>query len=299
MASYEFETYAAAVPELPEAETIARSLHDALTGRRLGTPILERADIVRHAEAPLETLARRRVVMVSRRGKRVLIQLDRDLTLVFALGMTGRLLVESAAAPPTRHTHLRIPLAGSDWELRFHDPRRFGGLWLVRTTEVRPATALETGNGHRTPRALPLGDEPLTVTLPRFRRLLRRRRQIKALLLDQSVIAGLGNIYADEGLHRARIHPLRCADTLTDPEVATLRRALRVVLSAAIDADGSTLMDYRTPLGRPGSFQRQHRVYQRAGKPCKSCRTPIERIVAAGRTTHFCPRCQPRRVTGS
>ena len=271
------------MPELPEAETIARDLHEAIVGRTLRRIRLTRPDIVRHADGDLvRHLRSRRVTDVYRRGKRIVLALDDGNRLVFALGMSGRITIEQSRHPCLPHTHLRMAFGDGRREIRFRDPRRFGGVWYMNAHD----------NG--SPRPLPEGVEPLDVSLPVFRRLLRRKRQIKALLLDQSVIAGLGNIYCDEALHQARIHPLTRAADLTADQTAALRRAIRRVLRSAINFRGSTLMDYRAADGQPGRFQSRHRVYNRQGKPCRRCKTPIERILAASRSTHFCPTCQPR-----
>ncbi|NOS99407.1 MAG: bifunctional DNA-formamidopyrimidine glycosylase/DNA-(apurinic or apyrimidinic site) lyase [Phycisphaerales bacterium] len=287
------------MPELPEAETIARELATALTGRVLNRPIVVRADVV-HGDVRLvttyDTPSRRdltigrprndgapgRVIDVGRRGKRVIVQMEHGARITFALGMTGSVTIEEAGAECAAHTHLRIPIGDGEREVRFCDPRRFGGVWISNGREP------DTGR-----RLRPLGPEPLDVTASEFRRIMRRRRQVKALLMDQQALAGMGNIYCDESLHRAGIHPRTPASELTDGRVAALRRAIRSVLRSAIRFNGSTIMDYRTPGGREGSFQLRHRVYQREGLPCRTCRTPIERITAAGRSTHFCPRCQP------
>ncbi len=277
----------ATMPELPEVETIARQLQSRLAGRRFGAVHLGRPDIVHAASAPLErALPGRRIVAVSRRAKRIMIRLEPAGDLVFHLGMTGRLTVEAAATPLEMHTHLRVaisfPAGGEAAELRFRDPRRFGGVWVL--DEGMEATGRLMGA---------LGPEPLTLRLAEFRGLIARRRQIKALLLDQTAIAGLGNIYCDESLHRARIHPLTSGDRLDPADAAALLRAIKQVLREAIRHRGTTLMDYRSADGEPGSFQRRHRVYHREGSPCRTCRTPIVRTVAAGRSTFWCPRCQP------
>lgn len=270
------------MPELPEVETIARQLHAGLTGRRLGALTLSRADIVRAAPGPLaDLLPGRGVIGVTRRAKRVIVALDPPGELIFHLGMTGRLTITPAGAPLEPHTHLRIGVENG--ELRFRDPRRFGGVWL-----------LAAGDGATAPRLGALGPEPLTLRLPEFRRILARRRQIKALLMDQAAIAGLGNIYCDESLHAARVHPLTPACDLPLEGARRLLHAIKRILRRAINHRGTTFMDYRSPDGQPGSFQRLHRVYQRDGSPCKTCRTKIVRMVAAGRGTFLCPRCQRR-----
>ncbi len=269
------------MPELPEAETIARQLHRELAGKTLGRVALMRPDIVHGDDGLLDSLLpRRRVKRVWRRAKRVQIELTGDVRLVFRLGMTGRLGVGPADLPLEKHTHLRIAVEGTTHELRFCDPRRFGGLWILTARDDDPDGKL--------------GLEPLDATPGQFRAALSRRRQIKALLMDQSAVAGLGNIYCDESLYAARIHPLTRAARLDREAVVRLLRAIKRTLRRAIRFNGSTLMDYRDADGREGSFQKLHRVYQREGHPCRTCRTPIRRILAAGRSTFFCPKCQRR-----
>ncbi len=301
------------MPELPEAETIARQLQRQLAGRAFGRVRLTRKDIVHGDPTPLGTLlGGRGIRRVRRRAKRVILELVGGVDLVFRLGMTGRMVVCADGEPVEKHTHLRIgidassrgnlnssgrlqqppPLPRGDQggssncskELRFIDPRRFGGVWCL--------------TGGRKSIGKPLGEvglEPLEMKPAAFRAAMNRRRQIKALLMDQTVIAGLGNIYCDESLHAAGIHPLTRADALDPKRANRLWRAIRATLRKAIRFNGSTLMDYRDADGREGSFQKLHRVYQRHGQPCRTCRTPIRRILAAGRSTFFCPRCQPRR----
>jgi formamidopyrimidine-DNA glycosylase len=194
------------------------------------------------------------------------------------LGMTGRLLVTTPDAPLAAHTHARLSLA-SGRELRFVDPRRFGRL------EFRD---LRRGPGFSAP-----GAEPLTIGPEEFAALFRGRRlAIKAALLNQTLLAGVGNIYADESLFRAGIRPRRRAGRLTGAELERLRRALRQVLEDAIRLGGSSVSDYVDAGGVRGFFQLEHCVYQRAGLPCRRCQTPIRRIVVAGRGTHYCARCQ-------
>ncbi len=270
------------MPELPEAETIARQLHRELEGKMLGRAFLSRTDIVHGDPTPLAKLLPGRTVQrVHRRAKQVILDLAPPLQIVFRLGMTGRLTVVPTNEPPETHTHLRICVAHEDRELRFRDPRRFGGIWVMS------GAAEYCGK-----RLGPTGPEPLETTPHGFRDLLNRNRQIKALLMDQRILAGLGNIYCDESLHAAGVHPLTPADTLSVKTSDRLLRSIKSTLRRAIRFNGSTLMDYRDADGREGSFQQLHRVYQRDGQPCKTCDTPIVRIVAAGRSTFFCPRCQ-------
>lgn len=270
------------MPELPEAETIARGLRGAMIRRKLGRVILRRMDIVRSDARTLpKMLIGRRVVDVGRRGKRVVIELDRELRLVFALGMTGRITIARIGESCPPHTHFRLAFGKGSLELRFCDPRRFGGIWLVNGHEA---------GGDAVPP--PLGVEPLEMDIRTFRTILGRKRQIKALLLDQRVIAGLGNIYCDEALHRAAIHPWSRASDIPADRVTVLLRSIRNVLREAIRQGGSTLRDYRNAVGGTGFFQQRHRVYDREGQPCGKCKADIVRILAAGRSTHLCPVCQ-------
>ncbi|MCH7591173.1 MAG: bifunctional DNA-formamidopyrimidine glycosylase/DNA-(apurinic or apyrimidinic site) lyase [Planctomycetes bacterium] len=271
------------MPELPEAETIARELHTLMRGATLDRVTLRRRDIVHGDPRPLSRILPGRIVRgVRRRAKRVILDLDPHTELVFHLGMSGRLTLQPHDDPVEKHTHLRIRLRDSDQELRFRDPRRFGGVWCL------------TGSSRHVGKRLgPLGGEPLEMKPAAFRRLLQRRRQIKALLLDQRVIAGIGNIYCDEALHAANIHPVTQAAQLESSEAGRLLRAIKSTLNKAIRFNGTTLKDYRRADGTTGSFRQFHRVYDRKGKPCQTCETPIERIIAAGRSSFFCPRCQP------
>ena len=270
------------MPELPEAETIARELDRCLVGEVvLGVRVLRR-DVIHGDPRPLGRVIRgRRVSRVSRRAKRVIVDLEGPVQLVFHLGMSGRLTVEAVDAEVLPHTHLRIRVGDGTRELRFRDPRRFGGVWC-----------LAGGERHVGRRLGPLGAEPLELTRRPFRAILARGRQIKALLLDQTIIAGLGNIYCDEALFAASIHPLTRADGLSDDQARRLLRSTKTILRKAIAYRGSTLMDYRQADGAEGSFQRHHKVYQCEGKACHRCRTPIIRLIAAGRSTFICPSCQ-------
>lgn len=270
------------MPELPEAETIARALQEGLAGRSLGEVDLRRTDIVHGDPRPLgELLPGRRVERVHRRAKQVVIELSGDAQLIFRLGMTGRLLISRVGDAVEPHTHLRVEVRRTKRELRFRDPRRFGGIWCFT-----PGCEM-VGK-----RILAAGPEPLELTSKQFRLVLRRSRRIKALLMDQQAIAGLGNIYCDESLHAAGIHPISRADALDVDASRLLLRSIKRILKRAIAHQGSTLMDYRTADGSEGSFQKQHRVYQRAGCPCRRCGAMIERTVVAGRSTFYCPSCQ-------
>jgi formamidopyrimidine-DNA glycosylase len=266
------------MPELPEVETVVRTLRPVLLNRRLTRVKLTRSDIVTPAGFDLpKHLRGRSVTDITRRGKRIVVALDDGNRLYVHLGMTGRLTVEPIDAPLEKHTHFVADLGGERRQLRFRDPRRFGGIWWIGTGSCEDR----------------MGPEPLTLRLGQLAtRLARTTRAIKNVLLDQTVIAGIGNIYADEALFAARIHPLRRANELAEDEVRRLNRAVKLTLRRAVRHRGSTLRDYVDAEGVGGAFQNLHRVYDRAGEPCRSCRRPIERVVLGGRSTHFCPRCQ-------
>ncbi len=274
------------MPELPEVETIAQGVDARVRGDRI-------ADVWfgSHRE-PFKTAPRRQasglegcvILAVHRTGKHIVCELGRDAASsvrgqwIVHLGMTGRLLVTTPDSPVAAHTHARLTLA-SGRELRFVDPRRFGRL------EFRD---LDRQAGFTGP-----GAEPLTIGAGEFAALFRGRRlAIKAALLNQKLLAGVGNIYADESLFRAGLRPRRMAGRLTRAELERLRQALLEVLKHAIRLGGSSVSDYVDANGVRGFFQLEHRVYQRSGEPCMECRTPIRRIVVAGRSTHYCPQCQ-------
>jgi formamidopyrimidine-DNA glycosylase len=261
------------LPELPEVETVVRSLRPSLIGRRILNAEFGQLRVLRglpHDTA--EALAGQRVESIERYGKFIAIRLERGI-LVVHLGMTGKLLVD---AERTKWTHAIFTLdVGS---LLFDDPRQFGRIEYGVELPGRVSA---------------LGPEPLEVSLEEFaRRLKLRGSPIKAVLLNQSVVRGVGNIYADEALFRAGIHPKRKASSLGAARVAKLYGAMREVLAEAIEGRGSSVSNYVDANGCQGSFQQQHRAYQRTGEPCFTCGTKIKRIVVAQRSTHFCPKCQ-------
>ena len=269
------------MPELPEVQTVVTTLAPRVLRRRIVRVVHLRGDMV---TAPPDVdlarqLAGRTITGVARRGKRIVFSLDDDNAFFIHLGMTGRLAVEPPDAPLANHTHLILDL-GDSRQLRFRDPRRFGEIrWLG-------CDGCEQN----------MGPEPLAMRAAQLAaRLARTTRAIKNALMDQRVVAGLGNIYVDESLFDARIHPLARADKLTAAQVAALTKSIKKVLNRAIRHRGSTLRDYVDADGVAGAFQRLHRVYDRKGEPCPRCKTPIARIVVGGRSTHFCPTCQPRR----
>jgi formamidopyrimidine-DNA glycosylase len=288
------------MPELPEVETIANGVHARAAGRRIlsvwtsGKPQTFRSPEPEIAAA----LTNARIDSVRRVGKTIVMTLDsasapksrkptpRPTEFLIHLGMTGRLLVSAADTPIPPHTHAILTLDDGR-EIRFVDPRRFGRLSL------HSAPQLTTHNSQLTTSYQGRGREPLTISLPDFVALFHNRRTpIKAALLNQSLLHGVGNIYADEALFLAGIRPRRQAARLTRAELTRLRSALVKVLRQAIKLGGSSVSDYVDADGVRGFFQLRHKVYQRTGEPCRVCGIPIQRITLAGRSTHFCPSCQ-------
>ncbi len=306
------------MPELPEVQTIVTTLQP-LVGRCVGSVRVLRGDIVRGEPVEFGKFAKgRKIRAIRRQAKRIIFDLGGERRIQFHLGMTGQLTVCKRSHPLQKHTHLRIGIAGTNDELRFRDVRRFGGVWLLNGAQgsdqgaagfslresSNTQSARRTGRSRRLKPAAPwesrglgpLGPDALEIKLRAFRQLLQRDRQIKALLLDQTAIGGLGNIYVDESLYKARIHPLTRAAELGGEQVKKLHGTMRRTLHSAIRAGGSTISDYRTPNGERGWFQTRHQVYCREGQPCRRCQAPIERIQAAGRSSHVCPNCQRRAV---
>jgi formamidopyrimidine-DNA glycosylase len=273
------------VPELPEVETVVRDLRPLLVGRRLGPISVSKHSLRRPWVSDWDLpLAGRRVVDVRRRGKWIVLVLDRARYLVIHLGMTGRLTVEPTAMPPAKHTHLIIGVGG-DRQLRFRDVRRFGSATLFEGDEALARFFEESS----------LGPEPFDCDPADWQdKFKRTTRSLKAVLLDQRVVAGVGNIYADESLFVARLHPARKGNALSVAEAERLRRAVAAVLTRAIERRGSTIRDYVGGSGRRGGYQEEFRAYGRTGDPCQRCGTPIQRVRLAGRATHYCPRCQRR-----
>jgi formamidopyrimidine-DNA glycosylase len=273
------------VPELPEVETIVADLRPHLTGRTIVRCELLFPTIVRHPEPEvfIDSAAGMRIAGMRRRGKFILIDLEKDLELVVHLGMTGQLRLVDADTPLSNHTHVIFTLDDGR-HLRYRDPRRFGRL-LLGTHESLLASK-------KMPR---LGPEPIDADFAAeelYRRLRNRRTSLKAVLLDQGAIAGVGNIYADESLHRARLRPDRLAGSLSRKSVQRLHESLRDSLRTAIINRGSSVDTYRDAWGEMGGQQEKLQVYGRAGEPCFTCGRPLAMIRLAGRSTVFCRRCQ-------
>jgi len=272
------------VPELPEVETVVRDLQPLLVGRSFTSAWASKKQLRRRWQRRWEPLlCGRGVDAVRRRGKWILIDLPGDLHLVFHLGMTGQLMVLPQSLPREDHTHLVFGLQPEPHELRFRDVRRFGSATLLGSTAE--LEAFFDGNE--------LGPEPFGVPADYWRNCLAStRRCLKAILLDQSVVAGVGNIYADESLFQARLHPERLGRDLSRSEADRLRRAIEQVLNRAIDKRGSSIRNYVGGSGQRGAYQEEFRAYGRTGKPCRRCRTALVCIRLAGRATHYCPKCQ-------
>jgi formamidopyrimidine-DNA glycosylase len=279
------------MPELPEVETIARGLAQRVNGDVIESVWLgSKPEPLKSPAAEIAaTLEARRIANVRRVGKHIVFDLDGKLKpkkkssktrtnapqaqWIVHLGMTGRMLVCQPAAEVDKHTHAIVRL-GSGRELRFVDPRRFGRLSVSRQFAAA-------------------GSEPLEVDFERFATLFRgRKTPIKSALLNQKLLSGVGNIYADESLFRAGIRPRRRAASLTRDDLRRLYASLREVLKEAIKLGGSSVSDYVGADGEEGFFQLQHRVYGREGEPCLVCKTPVKRVVIAGRSSHYCPKCQ-------
>jgi formamidopyrimidine-DNA glycosylase len=281
------------MPELPEVETVARGVHRRVRGQRIVQVWFgsHKQPFKTPAACQAKELDGRAILAVHRTGKHIVCELgaphfepldessgEVGAQWIVHLGMTGRLLVTTPAAPLVPHTHARLGLSGGK-ELRFVDPRRFGRL------ELR---LLKRDASFSAP-----GKEPLAIGTEEFAGLFHRRRlPIKAALLNQTLLAGVGNIYADESLFQAGIRPRRRCERLSKAELERLRLALQQVLLAAIRLGGSSVSDYVDADGVRGFFQLEHCVYQRTGLPCRRCETPIRRILVAGRGTHYCPQCQ-------
>ncbi len=275
------------MPELPEVETVVRDLRPRLVGRQIVSLKAGRKALRLPWDRQWENLLlRRRVRSVRRRGKWILLDLEEQRCLVIHLGMTGRLTVTPARAPVEPHTHLIFNLDRGG-QMRFNDIRRFGS-----ATFFEDCAQVERFFDQSR-----LGPEPFALESSYWRdRLAGTRRTIKAVLLDQTVVAGVGNIYADESLFEARLHPSRLAGDLDSSEAERLRRAIAKVLTRAIERRGSSIRNYVGGSGLKGSYQEEFRAYGRTGKPCPRCRTPIARMRLAGRSTHYCPRCQKESV---
>jgi formamidopyrimidine-DNA glycosylase len=273
------------MPELPEVETIANGLNARVAGDTIESVWLGKKPepLKSPAKEIARTLDGAHIKKVHRIGKHIVFDLKHgkdSAQWIVHLGMSGRMLIAEPDSEIAKHTHAIAKLA-SGKELRFVDPRRFGRLSVVIARDQQPS-------GFTGP-----GSEPLTISLEDFSKLFHKRNTpIKAALLNQKLLHGVGNIYADESLFRAGIRPRRKAGSLTRLELAKLHSAVQTVLKEAIALGGSSVSDYVDASGEEGFFQLQHRVYGRTNAYCYVCRTPIKRIIVGGRGTHYCPKCQ-------
>jgi formamidopyrimidine-DNA glycosylase len=275
------------VPELPEVETTRRSIAPVLEGRRLEVVEVRRERMARRNERPLdvsERLAGRQVGGVGRIGKFIVAEVEGDFRWIMHLGMSGRMELSDPAAPESPHTNF-VASTDSGIELRFVDPRTFGFVAVFTPEEFAASPMARLGRDA-------LDDLPsVDDFIVRFR---GRTASIKALLLDQRIVAGIGNIYADEILHRARVRPTRSAGSLSEAEVAAIRESVVPVLEDGLAHGGTSLEDlaYLLPDGRAGTYFERLAVYGRDGEACRQCGSMVERVLVAQRSAHFCPRCQ-------
>jgi len=284
------------MPELPEVETVLRGLKARVLGRRLTEVEVSNPQVIHgSAEDFVAGVAGRRVQALQRKGKALAMELSArrgeaangGCFLVVRLGMTGQLVVVPRESSLEPHTHVRLTLEGGTEEIRYQDARRFGRLRCSTRHELESIFAR-------------LGPDAPEISEREFLSALRGRRgAIKGWLMNQQRLAGLGNIYADEALFEARIHPLTQPGRLPWDAARRLHRAVKKILKGAVELQGTSFRDYIDIEGRPGNYLPRLRVYQRTGEPCRRCRTPIRRIVIAGRSSHFCPKCQPRPRTAA
>lgn len=269
------------MPELPEVENVRRCLEPTLLGVRILRVVEHFPGVLIPGEGEPRKFFPSRVTSLDRHGKYLQIRLEKGRQLVVHFRMTGCFYFHAPSDLLHPHTHVEFALA-SGVALAYRDPRRFGRLWLIDGTDSPPTSGL--------------GPDALTISEEEFLdRIGTRNRMIKPLLMDQGVLAGIGNIYADESLFQAGIHPQTSTHRLRKSRLSDLWRAMKSILECAIEKGGSSISDYVSPEGIAGSYQNEHGVYDREGKPCPHCGTPIRRIVVAQRGTHFCPRCQKRR----
>jgi formamidopyrimidine-DNA glycosylase len=274
------------MPELPEVETIVKGLQKTVVGRKIKSINVIFPGIVKQETEKFRKNAEKtKIVKVRRRGKYILIDLSNGKTILAHLGMTGNFLLVKSSSPWNKHDHLIIRFYENHKELRYNDQRKFGKLKSFPTCKEKNVSELEK-----------LGPESLNISASDFINLFQKRKgRIKSALLNQQIIAGLGNIYADESLFEAKIHPAQRIDKLSPQRLKRLHQAIQKILRKAIKAGGSSIENYYNVNGEIGSFQLQHKVYGREGLPCKKCGTKIKRIKINQRSSYFCPKCQPLR----
>ncbi len=288
------------MPELPEVETIAKGLSKVVAGKRIKEIKATFPGIVRQSFRIFKiAIIQKRIKDVRRRGKYLLMDLSGGKTILVHLGMTGNFLfvkyknssfkpssqLLSQEEPYDKHNRLIFRFYGTPDELHYNDQRKFGKLKVFNTAEEKDVFELKK-----------LGPEALDITSSEFIEIFRRRKgRIKSALLNQQIVAGLGNIYTDESLFEAKIHPAQRVDLLSQNKLKDLRKAIKKILHKAIKAGGSSIENYCNIEGEIGSFQLQHKAYGREGEPCRTCGVKIKRIKINQRSSYFCPRCQPFR----
>lgn len=297
------------MPELPEVETIVRDLRPKIMGKMISGMVIrgtaEKRMLHTTPKHFYESTICHEIQTVLRKGKYIILPLSNGNVIVLHLGMTGRLLLQplpelyfeekfDGNSHFDKHTHFVLELTDvcgggdPDMELRFHDVRMFGNIWLLE--DVDNIEELDI------PGLKDLGPDALGITLGQFEELTRTKRSIKSVLLDQANLAGVGNIYADEACFLSKVHPATPANLLSSEQRARLWFSVKSVLKEGIKYRGSSTSDYTLSDGSKGSYQDHHRVYGRSGQKCVECETTIERVKVAGRTSNFCPTCQPRRT---
>jgi len=277
--------YTFVMPELPEVETIINGLNNLIVGQQIVRAQLLTKQLLRlNSNDFTETLFGKTIEGVKRKGKQILIELSQDRVLWVHLMMTGKLWLLSLDEPQTKFDGVIFELEPLGKKLVFYDQRRFGKVKLLKNGELSKLKEYSQ-----------LGPDSLEISKAEFvARVKTRSRMLKPLLMDQSVISGLGNIYVDESLFVAKINPKAISSKLSRQKLEGLFEAVRKVLKRAIRAGGSSIRDFSGVDGQRGYFQVEHKVYRKAGKPCPVCRTKIKRIILAQRSSHFCPRCQKR-----
>ena len=270
------------MPELPEVEVIVQGLQKKITGRKIIDVKINLPKLIALGKKSFVKKLKGLIIKnVHRRGKYIIIDLSKQQALLIHLKMTGQLIIAKATDPLNPHAHFILTLSNA-LELRFHDTRQFGRIYLLDSRNVCNLKQLNM-----------LGPEANRVSKQEFlKRLSKRKGRIKPLLLNQSFLAGLGNIYCDESLYSAGIHPLCLAYKISRGKQIKLHQAIQRILNSAIAHGGSSVENYLDSQGKPGRYQKKHKVYRKTGRPCSVCRNPIQRIKIGGRSTHFCSFCQ-------
>jgi len=273
------------MPELPEVETVVRGLRRTILGKKIKNLKIFPSRILHSSPAFLKrNLIRQRIQEITRRGKNIIIKLSSGDLLLIHLGMTGNLFYLNKPALMGKHDHIELEFTDKTY-LRYSDIRKFGKFKLMKSYQAIKEDVLKK-----------LGPDPTEISRDDFVQLLRGKKgRIKSVLLNQSIIAGIGNIYADEALFEAKIHPLQKVSDISRKKLIKLHQAIQKVLRKAIKAGGSSVDNYRDVDGKSGFFQFYHKVYGREGELCKRCGTKIKRIIISQRSAHFCPECQKRK----